>query len=196
MSNNTSVDLCTRNSSAGRYANMDFIVLSAILGMFMLALTLSYDICCQWARNLAKRMPQFPPFMRISKDRLDAAKFVLPKFHIYNHDVKCVLKYSLNFLRWSAASDLEDPERWWAHINPVSMSTKEMSDGSRHDTIDDHARSWNWRKITRFGISLLYLCSSCSLFIHCLVQGSFSQLASRRQLSCRLNMGRHLPSST
>src|SRR6202040_2208116 len=140
--------------------------------------------------------PQLPRFLQISKYRLCKAKYVLPKFHIYNHGLKCVLNYSLNFLRWSAASDLEDLERWWAHINPVSMSTKEMSEGSRHDTIDDHACAWNWRKITGFGISLLYLCSSCSLFIHCLVQGSFSQLASRRQLSCRLNMGRHLPSST
>jgi hypothetical protein len=130
---------------------MDFIVLSALIGTFMLALTISYDICCQWSRNLAKRIPQFPTFMQIDMDRLRSVKFVLPKFHIYNHGPKCIINYSLNFLRWSAASDLEDPERWWAHINPVSMSTKEMGEGARNDTIDDHARGWNWRKITRFG---------------------------------------------
>ena len=141
------------------YANMDFIVLSTLLGTFMLALTISYDICCQWSRNLAKRMPQFPSFMQIDKDRLRAAKFVLPQFHIYNHGIKCILNYSLSFLRWSAASDLEDPERWWAHINPVSMSTREMSEGSHHDTIDDHARSWNWRKITGFGMCTISLAS-------------------------------------
>jgi hypothetical protein len=45
----------------------------------------------------------------------------------------------------------EDPERWWAHINPVSMSTREMGPGSRTDTINDHALAWNWRKITNFG---------------------------------------------
>jgi hypothetical protein len=136
------------------YANIDFIFFSAILGSFMLALTISYDICCQWSRNLVKRVPQLPRFLQISKDRLRQAKYVLPKFHIYNHGLQCVLNYSLNFLRWSAASDLEDPERWWAHINPVSMSTKEMSEGSCHDTIDDHARAWNWRKITGFGKSM------------------------------------------
>lgn len=135
---------------------MDFIVFSAILSSLVLLLTFSYDICCSWSRNLAKRMPQFPPFMQISKDHLRRAKFVIPKFHIYNHGLKCLLNYSPNFLRWSAASDLEDPERWWAHINPVSMSTREMSDGSRHDTIDDHARSWNWRKIVGFGMSLFH----------------------------------------
>ena len=139
-----------------RYANMDFIIFSAILGTFMLALTISYDICCQWSRNVAKRVPQLPSFMQVGKDRLRSAKFVLPKFHIYNHGLKCILNYSLNFLWWSAASDLEDPERWWAHINPVSMSTKEMSEGSRQDTIDDHACAWNWRKITGFGTSFLF----------------------------------------
>jgi hypothetical protein len=132
---------------------MDFIFFSAILGSLMLALTISYDICCQWSRNLLKRMPQLPTFMHVDGERLRKAKRVLPKFHIYNHGLKCILNYSLSFLRWSAASDLEDPERWWAHINPVSMSTKEMSEGSRHDTIDDHARWWNWRKITGFGMS-------------------------------------------
>jgi hypothetical protein len=104
-------------------------------------------------------MPQLPAFMQIGQDCLRSAKFVLPKFHIYNHGIKCINNFSLNFLRWSAASDLEDPERWWAHINPVSMSTKEMSEGSRHDTINDHARSWNWRKITGFGM--------ISKFLHC-----------------------------
>ena len=142
---------------------MDFIVLSALVGSFMLALTLSYDICCQWSRNLIKRMPQFPPFMRISNDRLRSAKFLIPKFHIYSHVAKCIANYSPNFLRWSAASDLEDPERWWAHINPISMSTREMSEGARNDTIDDHARAWNWRKITKFGMLLIIL--SLSLLI-------------------------------
>jgi hypothetical protein len=100
-------------------------------------------------------MPQLPTFMHVDEERLRKAKRVLPKFHIYNHGLNCILNYSLNFLHWSAASDLEDPERWWAHINPVSMSTKEMSEGSCHDTIDDHACSWNWRKITGFGMSSL-----------------------------------------
>ncbi|KAJ8502691.1 hypothetical protein ONZ45_g11524 [Pleurotus djamor] len=53
-----------------------------------------------------------------------------------------------------AMTDGEDPERWWAHINPVSMSTRLMGPGSRLDTIDDHAAAWNWQKIRGFGDSL------------------------------------------
>ena len=182
----TSFDRWTGRSLAGRYANMDFIVLSALLGTVMLALTILYDICCQWSRNLANRMPQFPTFMQISKAQLRRAKYVLPKFHIYNHGPKCILNFSLNFLRWSAASDLEDPERWWSHINPVSMSTKEMGEGSRHDTIDDHTRSWNWRKITGFGKSLA-LC--WFTFAHSLLIGLLFATRLKKALVMQLKHG-------
>lgn len=144
---------------------MDFIIFSALLGSLMLAITFSYDICCQWAKNLLKRMPQLPRFMQIDPERIRRAKRVLPKFHIYNHGPSCQLNFSLNFLRWSAASDLEDPERWWAHINPVSMSTKEMGEGARHDTIDDHACAWNWRKIVGFSKFTLLSLLCCIAFL-------------------------------
>lgn len=96
-------------------------------------------------------MPQLPEEMWLSNKMLKKAKLVIPKFHLHNHGVKCHLCYNLNFLRYSAQSDYEDPERWWAHINPISMSTQEMTQGSRFDTINDHAAGWNWRKITGFG---------------------------------------------
>jgi hypothetical protein len=83
---------------------------------------------------------------------IGAIKFVIPKFHIYGHGPKCQTKFSLNFLKFSARTNGEEPERWWAHINPVSMSTREMGQGSRHDTIDDHTAAWNWRKITNLGV--------------------------------------------
>jgi hypothetical protein len=89
---------------------------------------------------------QIPPALFV------ATRYVIPKLHIYGHGLKCQFKYSLNFLKWSARTNGEDIERWWAHLNPVSMSTKEMSPGARHDTLDDHAGAWNFRKITKFGL--------------------------------------------
>lgn len=130
---------------------MDFIAFFGFIGTAILLIVFSYDIVCQWARNLKKQIPQLPSCMQIGAETLSRAKFVLPKFHIVNHGPKCQTRFSLNFLRWSARTNGEDPERWWAHINPVSMSTREMGEGSRHDTIDDHARAWNWRKIVNFG---------------------------------------------
>lgn len=135
---------------------MDFVVFFGLIGASILSFVFSYDIVCQWSRKLEMRMGQLPQCMRIGIEQLRKAKFVLPKFHIYNHGIKCQLNYSLNFLKWSARTNGEDPERWWAHINPVSMSTREMGAGARHDTIDDHAAAWNWRKIVKFGKLLNY----------------------------------------
>lgn len=123
-----------------------------LLGILILYLTLSYDICCQWSRNLKHRVNQLLDSMQVvSKAILRRVKYVIPKFHLHNHSLKCHLSFNLNFLRFSVQSDLEDPECWWAHINPISMSTREMTTGSHIDLINDHAASWNWRKITGFG---------------------------------------------
>ena len=37
------------DSWTSRYANMDFIFFSSLIGICTLALTVSYDICCQWS---------------------------------------------------------------------------------------------------------------------------------------------------
>src|SRR5215470_5944269 len=131
---------------------MDFMVLFTLINTAILRLTLSYDIMCQWYRNLKSRIPQFPSWMRIPPSIFIGIRYVIPKLHIYGHGSKCQYKFSLNFLKWSAQTNGEDIERWWSHLNPVSMSTKEMSPGARHDTLDDHASAWNFRKITKFGV--------------------------------------------
>lgn len=136
---------------------MDFIAFFSLIGTALVSFVFSYDIVCQWFKNLKMRMRQLPQCMQIGTERLKNARAVLPKFHIYNHGPKCQVNFSLNFLKWSALTNGEEPERWWAHINPLSMSTREMGAGSRLDTIDDHACSWNWRKITKFG-RLMQLC--------------------------------------
>lgn len=139
-----------------RYAFMDFIVFSSILGLIVCSIMFSYDIACQWSHNLKKCIPQLPAAMRLSPALLKTCRFVIPKLHLHNHGALCQCKYNLNYLHWSAQSDLEDPECWWAHINPISMSTREMGEGSRIDTIDDHVMGWNWHKITGFGESSFY----------------------------------------
>lgn len=130
---------------------MDFIVFAGLAGVFLLALIFSYDIICQWSRNLATRNHQLPTYMQVEPTRLHTARMVLPKFHEYNHGTSCQTKYSLNIIRYSAQMNGEDPEHLWAFMNPASMSTWEMSSGAREDTLDDFARSYNFCKITGFG---------------------------------------------
>ena len=141
---------------ANRYANMDFIVFSGLISTIIRQIVFSYDIVCQWSKNLPKRLPRLPGSMHLNSEQLAGARYVIPKFHIYAHGLSCQSQFSLNFLPHMARTNGEEPERWWAHINPISMSTKEMGPGARLDTLDDHAAVWNWRKITGMGKSLFY----------------------------------------
>jgi hypothetical protein len=131
---------------------MDFIVFSSLVGATFSFLVLSYDIMCQWSRNLPIRMLQLPTTLQLPQSSLESLKKVIPKLHIQGHGKSCQTTYSLNYLKYSARTDGEEPERWWAHINPVSMSTREMGPGARQDTIDDHASAWNWKKLAGFGV--------------------------------------------
>lgn len=118
--------------------------------MSAVQLLMTYDIACQWACNLAIRMEDLPPELRLdlSKLKIDSA---IPKFHIYAHQLKCLIAFSLNYKFGVGRTDGEGIERNWARMNPVAHSTREMGPGSRHDTIDDHCGHINWRKTVDFG---------------------------------------------
>jgi Kyakuja-Dileera-Zisupton transposase len=146
-----------------RYANMDFLAFYTLMFSALTTIVFSYDIACQWYRNLRTRMFRLPREMWITDDLFNALRFFIPKLHIYAHGPKCQYKYSFNFQKWSARTDGEDPERFWSHINPASSSTREMSPGARFDALDSHATHWNWRKIVKLGVSAFY--TSVSLLI-------------------------------
>jgi hypothetical protein len=141
---------------------MDFIVHSALHGDQSTSLILSYDIACQWSRHFAQRNQQFN-HLRLSDTLLENTTFVIPKFHIYAHGPACQTNFSLNYVQYSGRSDGEDPERWWSHINPISMQTREMGPGARIDLLDDHAIGWNWRKIIGFGMPVFFTSTYCGL---------------------------------
>jgi len=149
----------------GRYANMDFIAFYTLMGAILTSIVFSYDIACQWFRNLKTRMLQLPCEMWIPPPSFVALRFFIPKLHIYGHGEKCQYKYSFNYQKWSARTDGEDPERFWSHINPASLSTREMTPGARFDALDSHAAHWNWRKIVRFGMSFYVTSRSRLIYI-------------------------------
>jgi len=130
---------------------MDFVLFHSLIGTQNKQIMFSYDIACQWSRNLLQRARQLPDSMQLSVEQTGLLRFAIPKFHILAHGVSCQTNFLLNYQQHMARTDGEDPERWWAHINPVSMSTKEMGPGARLDTLDNHAAAWNWQKIAGFG---------------------------------------------
>ncbi|KAK6964695.1 CxC2 domain-containing protein [Favolaschia claudopus] len=134
-----------------RYANMDWIT-ACILRFIHARLpkVISYDIVCQWFKNLLERLKDLPPLVRLTLI-LHIVAFVIPKMHIHAHTLKCQLCFSLNYLAGAGQTDGEGIERPWANIGGVASSTREMGPGSRADVLDDHWAFWNWCKLITLG---------------------------------------------
>ncbi|KAM6491179.1 hypothetical protein JOM56_013418 [Amanita muscaria] len=128
-----------------RYVNMDYFFLSSIQQNCPTKLVISYDIACQWSKNLQKRIDLYGP-----SHGSDVFQNMSTTFADF-----CKINYSFNFLPRMGCTDGEAPERGWAATNAVASSTKEMGPGSRRDTLDDHFGDYNWRKVTNLAASLL-----------------------------------------
>src|SRR5216684_4967073 len=126
---------------------MDFILFHSLIGSKNELLVFSYDIACQWSQKLSQHLAQLPNSMQLSKKQFYLLQFAIPKFHISVHGLNCQSNFSFNYQPYMACTDGEDLEHWWAHINPMSMSMKEMGPRAQLDTLDDYAGAWNWWKI-------------------------------------------------
>lgn len=125
----------------------------------------SYDIVCQWSVHLWERMQQFPERLKIDREGKKFI-FLIPKFHLPAHIEKCRISYSFNLTPGVGRTEGEAPERGWAHLNPVSTSTKEMGPASYRETIDDHLGDWNHKKVVGLGMSFPFTYSHIILMFY------------------------------
>ena len=152
---------------------MDYFLLSSLRRLDLCRIVISYDIACQWSRNLKSRCSTYGPNIFSDSPNLEVT-YLVPKFHLPAHITKCQEEFSFNFTRHVGRTDGESPARGWAAANAIANSTKEMGPGSickatlydiltmisnylsiipgsRRDTLDDHFGDYNWRKITDLG---------------------------------------------
>ncbi|KAH8103711.1 hypothetical protein DFH11DRAFT_1768670 [Phellopilus nigrolimitatus] len=111
-----------------KYCNMDYIFFSAISGSDPKRLVISYDIACQWSRNILTRSTILPSDIQFDLERA--------------------------MVEHMARTDGENIERGWAWMNPASLSTREMGPGARRDTLDDQWCFWNIVIRSRLGTTL------------------------------------------
>ncbi|KAG9311341.1 hypothetical protein JVU11DRAFT_8443 [Chiua virens] len=143
-----------RSTLRSSYTNMDYLFFSVVKDNPLLRLNISYDIVCQWTRNLWERMKTFPEHMRFCHEEKKIVAFV-PKFHLPAHVAECQWKYSFNFIKGVGRTDGEAPERAWSMLNAAASSTKEMGPGHQRDTLDDLIGDTNWKKFIGIGESIL-----------------------------------------
>ncbi|KAF7364442.1 CxC2 domain-containing protein [Mycena sanguinolenta] len=161
-----------------KYLNMDYMVFMSMAGSLLLWLFLSYDIACQWYKNLWTRMEVFPEEVKWKQDKEKKKKivFLVPKFHLpahieqcnidfsFNltpffhlpaHIEQCNIDFSFNLTPFVGRTDGEAPERGWADANRLANSTSISGPGARRDTLDAHFQYSNWKKIVKLGTVLL-----------------------------------------
>ena len=127
---------------------MYYVFLSSIRGIIVMLLV-SYDIVCQWSKNLEKRIQNFPKALRVDLSK-HSVRYGIPKKHIRVHGPNHS-RFSFNFLKWVGRTYGEGIESQWSHINPVALSAREMSLQGRHELMDDHWGAWNWKKVIGLG---------------------------------------------
>ncbi|KAJ7021072.1 hypothetical protein C8F04DRAFT_973243 [Mycena alexandri] len=142
---------CVRPNGMGdlqkgeRYANMDFIVMSSVAGLTGMELTFSYDIACQWGKNLYEHVRQLPADLQLDFESI-LFQTGLPVWHASLHEAACTNLNSLSFLHGVGKTDGEGIERLWAELNAFAYHMKNMGLGHRADTLDDKINYHNWIK--------------------------------------------------
>ncbi|PPQ72949.1 hypothetical protein CVT25_004565 [Psilocybe cyanescens] len=111
-----------------KYCNMDFIALSAVTGIVLLWIVFTYDIGCQWSKNFASQMEDFPKNMRISNyTQVDIA---IPSWHIQGHGPKCQCNFNLAYKKGAGQTCGNKIEGSWSHTNPLAASVCKMGLGT------------------------------------------------------------------
>ena len=77
---------------------MDYVFASALCHLDVLVLKVSYDIACQWHKNLYKRMDKMPSPLQLNLGEWDLM-FLVPKFHLPAHILLCQWSFSFNWTK-------------------------------------------------------------------------------------------------
>ncbi|KAJ7166472.1 hypothetical protein C8R43DRAFT_1085948 [Mycena crocata] len=83
-----------------RHCNMDFLFFSAVLGYMWSFLILSYDVACQFSKNIWERMEKLPEKYHLDIDPKNV-RWMVPNFHLPPHKKGCHSAFSFHWL-WGA----------------------------------------------------------------------------------------------
>jgi len=115
-------------------------------GTHSLSILLIYDIACQWCIKFAQRLAQNNG---LTFHQIGDVKFAVGKFHLGTHQKSCFRSYNLNFMTGVGHVDGEILETLWSKFNDFGLMTRAMSNGHRWDTLNDHMRDVNFKKMLR-----------------------------------------------
>lgn len=126
---------------------MDYIILSALVAAAVLRIVITYDIACQWHRNLQSRMEKYPEHMRIpSNIHIECA---VPSWHLNGHGEKCQTDFALAYKEGMGRTCGDEIEGSFSHTNSLGASFHEMALGARHEALIGTYSGYNFQKMIR-----------------------------------------------
>ncbi|KAJ7430009.1 hypothetical protein B0H11DRAFT_1765883 [Mycena galericulata] len=129
-----------------RYCNMDFLFFSAVLNFALAWLILSYDIACQFSKNIWSRMEKLPAKYHLNIDRANI-RWMVPNFHLPAHKKGCHSPFSFHWLWGAGCTHGETVEQNWEFVNGAAASTKLMGFGARFTALEGLFAFHNWRRL-------------------------------------------------
>ena len=103
---------------------------------------ITYDIACQWAKYLFKRLMTYSFTRSINVISLELVPGV-PKWHILGHAPPCQANFNLAYIDGVGMTHGESVKTIWSHSGSVAICTRENGPGARHLILDDHWNGWN-----------------------------------------------------
>ncbi|KAJ7133853.1 hypothetical protein C8R46DRAFT_923494 [Mycena filopes] len=129
-----------------RFCNMDFVFFSAVLGFVLTYLVLSYDIACQFSKNIWTRMAKLPSKLHLNID-MENVRWMVPNFHLPPHKIGCHSAFSFHWLWGAGRTHGETVEQNWEFLNGIAASTKLMGLGARHTALEGLFSFHNFRRL-------------------------------------------------
>ncbi|KAJ2911924.1 hypothetical protein MD484_g8492, partial [Candolleomyces efflorescens] len=129
-----------------RYSNMDYIIFCALLWTTLAQVVITYDIACQWSKNMPKRMDKLPKKVQLDLEKTTITAAV-PSWHINGHGADCQTNYALAYRAGSGRTCGDEIESTWSQTNVLGASVREMASGGRHESLNDHFNGSNFRKM-------------------------------------------------
>ncbi|KAJ6448608.1 hypothetical protein DFH09DRAFT_965993 [Mycena vulgaris] len=128
-----------------RYCNMDFLFFSAVLNFAVMYLVMSYNIACQFSKNVWTRMPELPEKYHLKFDP-SRVRWMVPNFHLPGHKEGCHSPHSFHWLWGAGCTHGEIVEQNWEFLNGAAASTKLMGLGARFAALEGLFAFHNWRR--------------------------------------------------
>ncbi|KAK1224325.1 hypothetical protein PQX77_012776 [Marasmius sp. AFHP31] len=130
-----SVDECLSRGVSQRFVEED-----GVTGQMVV----SFDAMCSYCKGIPNRWLKMHPELAYLVYQM---QWVIPVYHCRNHISSCEPLFLYTYKEGVGEFKGKTAELVWDCLNAIGPSIRQMSLGSREDTLNAHIGDWNWRKL-------------------------------------------------